>query len=334
MLPRRRCDLVRQRRFTRIILAHDPLQFRELINHLGGQIGLGHQRRRPGLVLVSSHQGRNLFGQIGDAFDPLCLRPQLIVKRHIGQRIGPGGDVRLGDAQVILPKELGIRQTRRQNLLVPRQNRRTIVLRFPVRNGHKMRDPARLVLHAEKLLMFLHRGLQNLCRQLQKIRANRAHQNHRPFDQPGNLGQKPLIFNNLKTLRKGHLGRVMPNRIRPFFGRQDNMGRLQLGLIIIEPRHPDRARRHKPMPLGRIARFDPVDLQINHRRPRLVAEHTEDRMQRSHPFQTARSPSHGLRPWKIAHGMFQNLGHDFIRRTALPRDHRKPDLTLLVVARL
>ena len=39
-------------------------------------------------------------------------------------------------------------------------------------------------------------------------------------------------------------------------------------------------------------------------------------MQRADPFEAPRAPPHRLRPWEVADGLFQHLGHDLSRRAA------------------
>ncbi len=183
--------------------------------------------------------------------------------------------------------------------------------------------------------MFLHRGLQNLRRQVEEICSNRAHQHHGPFDKPGNLGQQAGVFDNLQPLRKGGIGRVVPDVIGPLGGVQHHMRAFQLGGIVVKGLHRDlRARRHEAVPAGRVACGDAVDLQRHGFGARLGHEDAQDRMQRPHPAQAARAPAHGFRPREIAHRAFQHFGHDHIRRAARLFQRREPDLTLFVVAGL
>ena len=57
-------------------------------------------------------------------------------------------------------------------------------------------------------------------------------------------------------------------------------------------------------------------------------------MQRTHPAQRPRAPTHGFRPREVADRALQNLGHDIGGGTALFLDHGEIDLTLFIVANL
>ena len=58
-----------------------------------------------------------------------------------------------------------------------------MVGRLGVGDGHKGLNLARLgIFHREELLMFFHRGLQNLGRQVQEVIRDPAHQGDGPFD--------------------------------------------------------------------------------------------------------------------------------------------------------
>ena len=155
---------------------------------------------------------------------------------HIGQLVRPGRHaVTRNCAQVIFPKEFRIRQPRCQHFLVARKDRRAIVGCFDVGNGHEFLDPSALgIAHGKELLVFPHRGLQHLWRQAQEIFANVAHQHDGPFDQTCDLGQKPFVFNHFQALRKGHVGGIGPDMLRPFTCIQHDMGAFQLGGIILE----------------------------------------------------------------------------------------------------
>ena len=56
-----------------IIAPHQPLQFREFIDHFRGQIGLGDARGLFGQIRLGTDMRRNLAGKGGDAFNPVRL---------------------------------------------------------------------------------------------------------------------------------------------------------------------------------------------------------------------------------------------------------------------
>ena len=204
---------------------------------------------------------------------------------------------------------------------------------FAVRHGHKTLDPAGFgVLDRKELLMFPHRGLQHLGRQMQEVFRNRPHQRDREFDQPRDLGQQALVFDQLQPLRKGQLRRIVPDHRLALGTVQHHLGRFQLGGVIGKAGDGKAIRRHEAMPGRGGARLDAVDVQIDHRSPGVIGQKAQDRMQRAHPFQRAIAPAHRLRPGEAADRLFQHLGDDFGRGAAGLFDHGKPDLALFVVA--
>ena len=169
-----------------VVAAHRALQFREFADHRGLQIGLDHAGGLFGQIGIGPDHRRNLTREGGDAGDPVGLRAKLVVEGDIGQprRHAFKAGVRDG-AQVILPKEFRIREAGRQHLVVARQNGGTVIGGFAVGDGDEAFDPPGFrVADREELLMLAHRGLQNLRRKPQKIRANRTHQDDGPFDKP------------------------------------------------------------------------------------------------------------------------------------------------------
>jgi len=204
-----------------------------------------------------------------------------------------------------------------------------------VGDGDEFLDPpCPGVLHRKELLVFLHRGLQNLRRQFDEVVGNVAQQHHRPFHQPGDLGQKPGVLHHLEAQREGLLRGVVADGFGPLGRVEHHFRRLQLRHVVLERRHLDLARSHEPMPARGIARADTVDLQRHHLRPVLIGEDAQDRVQGPHPAQSARPPAHRLRPREIAHRGLQHLRHDLGRRAALVLDGREPDRALRRLTRL
>ena len=166
MLLASRGDLRGQTGGVCIVAPHQPLQFWEFVDHFRRQIGLGHLGRLLCQISVGTHHWGQFPRQCRNPVDPRLLRSQLIVERHILQRVQPRGHlVPLGDTQIVFPEKLRVRQARRQHLLVTRKDRGTMIRRFAVGHGDKpLNAPGLRVLHRKELLMLFHGSLQNLRR--------------------------------------------------------------------------------------------------------------------------------------------------------------------------
>ena len=91
----------------RVVAAHDALQFGELADHVGQQVGLGQQRRLFGLQRqrFATELLADRLGDGTDALDALALGAQLVVIDDLGQI----EDARLERLLAILvEEELGI----------------------------------------------------------------------------------------------------------------------------------------------------------------------------------------------------------------------------------
>ena len=318
-----------------IVAAHKALKFGEFIDHFGRQIGLGETGGGAGLFCVGPDHRGELTSQCFHARDQLCLCAQLVVEGHVGQTVHPSlhPGVRLRDAQIVFPEKFSIRQTRREHFFIARQNGRAIIGGGAVGDGDKAFDAARLgVAHGKELLVFFHGGLQHLGRQTKEIFANLPHQHDGIFHQPCDLGQQPRILDHLKPIGKGHIGRVVPDRIAPLCRVEHDKGAFQLGAVIVKAADGDCIGGQKAVPARGIACGNPVDGQWHGLRAILGRQDTQDRMQRAHPPQAATAPPHGFGPWEIANGGFQHLGHDLGCGTARLVDHGKQDLALGRVA--
>ena len=226
--------------------------------------------------------------------------------------------------QIVFPKELRIRQTREQHFLVARQNGRAIIDSVPIGHGHELfNPPACRIAHREKLLMFAHGGLQNLGRQIQKIRRNIAHQYDRPFNQSGNFGQKPFVLNHFKAQRKSLRRGIRPNVIGAFTGIQNHKRPLQAQNIVVKRRNLEPRWRHKPVAFGAVSCHQMINDNRYGFHPGLIGKNAQDRLQWPHPTQAAAAPTHAFGPREIADRGRHHLGHHV--RGSTPRfvDHRK-----------
>ena len=182
--------------------------------------------------------------------------------------------------------------------------------------------------------MFLHGRLKDFRRKFAESFVNFAHQHHGPFDKACDLGQKPLVFNDVETLSEGLLGGVVPDGFGPFFGRQDDMRALELQRVVFERPYRKSHRMHEAVTAGHVAGNDAVDVEVHDLRfARVVRQNADDRMQRAHPAQAATAPAHGFRPWEVADRFFQNFGDDDISVAAGRFNLGVPEAALLFFAR-
>ena len=201
-----------------VIHAHQPLKLGEFPDHGRAQVSLRKVGGLFGKVGIRADERGDFAGKGCDPGDPVGLAPQLVVEGHRFEAIKPlthrfGFGARLRHPQVIVIEEPRIRQAGGENLLVALQDRRAMVARLGVGDGHEGLNPAGFrVFHREELLVFLHRGLQNLGRQVQEVIRDAAHQGHWPFDKARNLGQKAFVFHQFKTGGEGEVLRALPDR--------------------------------------------------------------------------------------------------------------------------
>jgi hypothetical protein len=85
-------------------------------------------------------------------------------------------------------------------------------------------------LRTEKnFLVFLHRGLQHLGRQVEEVGADLAHQHDGPFDQPCDLGKKALVLDHLEPGGEGHVVGLDPDVIGALLRIEHDLGAFELG---------------------------------------------------------------------------------------------------------
>ncbi len=167
------------------------------------------------------------------------------------QGVEPLARARLSDADIVLPEEQRVSQSGGQHALVARKDRGAVVWRLDIGDSDELFDPAGLgVFQREKLLVFLHRGLQHLWRQAEELVLNVAHQDDRPFDQPRDLRQQAFVLDHFHTLREGHVGGVGPDAIAAVGGVQHHLGGGEFRCEIVEICRRDRVRRHEAVAVG------------------------------------------------------------------------------------
>ncbi|MGY4411457.1 hypothetical protein ACVWW4_003193 [Bradyrhizobium sp. LB7.1] len=149
------------------------------------------------------------------------------------------------------------------------------------------------ILDDEALLVVADGGADHLFGDREIFCFERSHHDDRPFDETGHFVQQHLIFDELEPLRECQLLGVRKDDILARLRIEDDFCSLQLGLIVLEPAHAHRVRRHEAMTVGGLAglnavhrEFDDIGLFG------LGPERRGDRVQRAHPAQRSRfSPS-------------------------------------------
>ena len=68
--------------------------------------------------------------------------------------------------------------------------------------------------------------------------VERAHQHHRPFDQARDLGQQPLVLDQLEALREREVLGVGEDHLRAARGIEHDLGRFELGHVVVEAAAP------------------------------------------------------------------------------------------------
>ena len=187
-----------------IIAAHDPLQGGKLADHAGGQVGLGQASGGAHLVFVGV---RDRSGQIGGqslhAVDLFIQVAELGVEDHVRQGRGAAGQRLLA---VLVPEELGIRQTGAEHPFVTRRHRLAAVLRFRVGDDDETgRQLAVGIQAGEIFLMAAHGCGQHFRRHVHESVIDGTHQHHRPFDQPGDFVQQTRIVLHRQPFGGGQL---------------------------------------------------------------------------------------------------------------------------------
>ena len=87
-----------------------------------------------------------------------------------------------------------IGQARAQHTLIAGDDRRTEIIRRQIRHeGEIGRRASGLVAQGKIFLVDLHRQLADFRRQVHEIVVDAADQRHRPFHQPGDLVEQPVI---------------------------------------------------------------------------------------------------------------------------------------------
>jgi hypothetical protein len=170
------------------------LQFRELADALGDEIGLGEPRGSadrleigPDDPLADQPFGelRHPLGLVGDGAELLVEDDAAELLRLLGER----------HLQILLPEEFRVREARGEHLAIALDDRGAAVRRLDIGDADEVRGK-RAVLSREReiFLVGAHGELDHLARHVEEGRIEAPEQRHRPFGEPGILGDQPLVL--------------------------------------------------------------------------------------------------------------------------------------------
>ena len=72
-----------------------------------------------------------------------------------------------------------------------------------------------------------------------KLSSKRPHQRHRPFDEAGDLFEKPRVLDEFEPLREGEILGVVQDDVASARGIDDDFGALQRHGVILETPHAE-----------------------------------------------------------------------------------------------
>ena len=183
----------------------------------------------------------------------------------------------------------------------------------------------------EAFLVVADGGADHFLGDRQERRVERAHQRHRPFHQPGDLGEQTGILQQFVALRESEVLGVGEDHVGAPRRVEHHLGRFELAEVIVETAHLEHSRRHEAVAARFVASGDAVNFERHDiRLLGLRSEGGNDRMQRPHPGEPARAPAHRLRPRERAHHLGDHLGQHVERGPALLLDGRHVEVALLV----
>ena len=330
-----------------VIAAHQALQFGELADHLGHQVGLGEPGGARGQFDVRPDLRRDFARERLDAVDALGLRAELLVEndperlelgealveRLLGFVLVVGQVVKVGQ-----PEMPGVGEARPHDPGVAGRDRRAAVARDEVRDQDEaVCEPAVGVLQHEALLVGADSGADDLRRNVEKVRLEFADQRDRPFDQPCDLLEQSLVLDEFEPLGEGEaLGVGKYDPLAPIEVEYD-LRLLQRLCIVLKPAHSQGSRRHEAMSEGHVPGRKAVDVEgHDFRRLVLGRDRADDSAQRPHPAQSvglggSRAPAHRFRPREGPDDRGNDLGERFACRAAGLLDRSDIELALLRV---
>ena len=183
----------------------------------------------------------------------------------------------------------------------------------------------------EAFLVVADGGADHLLGDRQERRVERTHQRHRPFHQAGDFGEQAVVLHQLVALREGQILGVGEDHVGAPRRIEHHLGRLELGDVVVEAPHLERAGAMKRWPRVSSEAAMPSTLNATTSGssvsgPKVARIECSGRTQVS----LAAAPTHRLRPGKAAHHFGDHLRHHVDRRAARLLDHRHVEVALLV----
>ena len=308
-----------------VIAAHEALQFRELADHAGCQVGLAEPGGQGGLGRIGAHPGRQGPGQALQPLDPFGKGAQPGVEGHGLQLFQPGLQA---DLPVFIPEETRIGQAGGQDLGVARSDDRPAIGRGDVGYRDKVRREAAGggIPHSEVLLVIAHGCADHLRRQGQEVRVHVAQDRDRPFHQAGHLVQKPGVLHQLQPPVRAKTAGFDQDAQLAVLGVEENESPFQPRAVAGETLDPEgTVRAHEPVADREVHACDPIHVERNGCAP----EDAEHMPEGAYPAEGPGSPGHGLRPGKVSDDVRNDLGDDLGRGAAGRRQVCKPDAVAL-----
>ena len=170
---------------------------------------------------------------------------------------------------------------------------------------------------ADEILLVHARGeLDDFRRHAEEFGVEAAEQRHRPFGQPGILGDQPLVLDQHQPGVGGERGGAVADQGAAFVLIDDDVAGAQLFDIIRRGADRDLSRMVEAVAVGGDAAADTGDLDID----QILTEQRDDAVQRTDPAQAfgrrgGRTPAHRFRPGKGADDRGNRLG-EHLRRGA------------------
>ncbi|RMT28149.1 hypothetical protein ALP50_05788 [Pseudomonas syringae pv. spinaceae] len=282
-----------------VIVTGDALHFRELANHFTRQVALGQQTGTRRTLGVAADAGCDVGGKLRDALGLVEYAAQLGLEHDVFQAIVEGFQLLF---LVLLEEELGVGQAWTNHFLVTGDDLGR-VLALDV--GH--RDEARQQLavgiqQAEILLVVLHGGDQGFLRHIKETLFERAHQRHRPFDQPGHFVQQAWRHDGSAFLLAGQLFDALADDLPTF---------VEVGQYVSRAQVAEVAGRRRNTHVFRVmeavaARMTTGALGENRAVSHLIAEQHHQPLGRPYELFLASAPAHALGNRQVVQRVFDN----------------------------
>ncbi len=284
----------------RVIIAHHALKFGKFADHPGGEIGFREQPGARGLLWIGADEGRDIPSQAREALRALILRAELGVKGDGFQRFHPALQPHPPVEIIKMPR---IRKPRAQHPFIAGDDRSTLIVRRDIGDESEMRRRRAVrIAQREIALIDAHRDLADLGRKVHERSIDRPEEGDRPFDEAGHFLEQTFIGDDAQTLRLRDFPDTVFDQAAALGGIGDDEAFPQRILPRLGAVDGESARRHEAMPLGLVARDQPMPVILalaEVERHHLAIEQSDDPPQGPHPGELAlAAPAHRFRPRK------------------------------------